>query len=264
MSTDVFYTPYPWVFYTKKMVKKIENPQFVGFLRPEDIVDKNFRLVLGEEGSKSAGAYIVLYWLVDELDGVIADVRYQVYGSSALIAVVEAACELLLRKNHDQARRFSGDMIERQLKDRSDEEAVSQELYPYLNLVIAAIEAACDRCTDIPFEEFFANTEAFATFDSAEEYPDWILLDEKKKLEIIEEIIQREIRPYVELDAGGIQAVDISKEDVVTIAYSGACNSCYSATGSTLHAVEQILQTRIYPKIQVTVDVSFFNKGLDL
>ncbi|MEK7084346.1 MAG: iron-sulfur cluster assembly scaffold protein, partial [Patescibacteria group bacterium] len=76
------YRPHPWTLYSKKLAQKIENPQFVGCFKPED---RGLRLVIGRQDD------IALYWLVDETDGVIADIRYQVIGPSALIGALEAA-----------------------------------------------------------------------------------------------------------------------------------------------------------------------------
>src|SRR3569832_260549 len=104
-----FYRPYPWYFYGKKLTQKIDQPQFVGFFKPEDVEGRGLRLVIGRQES------IALYWLVDEADGVIADIRYQMIGPSALIGALEAACGLFLRKNYDQARRISADLIDREV-----------------------------------------------------------------------------------------------------------------------------------------------------
>jgi NifU-like protein len=85
----------------------------------------------------------------------------------------------------------------------------------------------------------------------------WEELSLKEKLSIIEQVIQTEIRPYIELDAGGIQIIDLSDTHQLTIAYQGSCTSCHSATGSTLSAIQNILQAKVYPAIQVIPDLSY-------
>ncbi|MBS0648524.1 MAG: NifU family protein [Verrucomicrobia bacterium] len=260
MNKDVFYLPYPWAHYSKKLAYKIEHPQFAGFFLPEDTLGRGVRLVIGREGSIAEGNAVTMYWLVDESDGIISDIRYQVFGASALIGALEAACQLLLRKNYDQARRISADLIDREVRDKSDAEAFPREVYGHLNLVLSAIETASEQCTDIPFDEVYIDSPLHPDTVSAGLYPGWENLPQADKIRVIEEVIQKEIRPYIELDAGGIQIMGLSDQYQLTIAYQGSCTTCYSATGSTLNAIQQILQTRVHPSIQVIPDLSFLKQ----
>jgi NifU-like protein len=257
MNRDVFYLSYPWASYSKKLAQRIEHPQFVGYFVPADVVGRGLRLVIGREGSIAEGNAVTFYWLVDEMDGVIADIKYQAFGASALIGALEAASQLLLRKNYDQARRISAELIDREFRDKSDTEAFPPEVYGHLNLVLAAIENAADQCTDIPFDDIYIQSPLHPEHSSNGIYPGWEILSKKDKISVIEDVIQKEIRPYIELDAGGIQIIDFSDTQELTIAYQGSCTSCHSATGSTLSAIQQILQARIHPAIRVIPDLSF-------
>lgn len=260
MNKDVFYLPYPWAHYSKKLAYKIENPQFSGFFSPEDIAGRGLRLVIAKEGSVAEGNALIMSWVVDESDGIISDIRYQVFGASALIGALEAACQLLLRKNYDQAKRVSAELIDREVRDKSDVEAFPPEVYGHLNLVLTAIETAADQCTDIPFDEVYIDSPLHPDTASVGLYPGWESLPKPDKIRVVEEIIQKEIRPYIELDAGGIQIIDLSDQHELTIAYQGSCTSCYSATGSTLNAIQQILHARVHPSITVTPDLSFLKQ----
>jgi NifU-like protein len=260
MNKDVFYLPYPWAQYSKKLAYKIENPQFAGFFLPEDVMGRGLRLIIAREGSVAEGNALTLYWLVDESDGIISDIRYQVFGASALIGALESACQLLLRKNYDQAKRISADLIDREVRDKSETEAFPPEVYGHLNLVLSAIETASEQCTDIPFDEIYTDSPLHHDIGAGGLYPDWENLSKQDKLRVIEEIIQKEIRPYIELDAGGIQIIDLSEQYELTIAYQGSCTSCHSATGSTLSAIQQILRARVHAGIIVTPDLSFLKQ----
>lgn len=257
MNRDAFYLPYPWAHYSKKLAHKIDHPQFVGYFLPQEMMGRGMRLVIGREGTIQDGNAVALYWLVDETDGVIADIKYQVFGASALIGALEAACQLLLRKNYDQAKRVSADLIDREVRDKPDVEAFPPEVYGHLNLVLSAIENAAEQCSDIPFDEVYTASPLHPEMSSSGLYPGWDILSKKEKIAVIEDIIQKEIRPYIELDAGGIQIIDLSDQFELTIAYQGSCTSCHSATGSTLNAIQQILQARVHPSIYVTPDLSF-------
>jgi len=249
-----FYKRYPWAAYSHKLNTKIENPKFAGFLSDKGVT--GMRVVIGREGDRTQGHAVTFYWLVDESDGVIADVRFQAFGASALIGAAEGASELLIRKNYDQAKRISAELIDRQLRDRHDQNAFPPETGVYLNLVLAAIENATDQCTDIPFGDSYTTPQMILETGENGEYPGWEELSKMEKIAIIEEMINREIRPYIELDAGGIQIIDLSEDHHLLIAYQGSCTSCHSATGSTLNAIEQILQAKVYPAIKVMPDLT--------
>jgi NifU-like protein len=87
-------------------------------------------------------------------------------------------------------------------------------------------------------------------------YPNWEELSNKQQITVIEEVIATDIRPYIELDAGGIEIVDLKGKDLF-IAYKGNCTTCYSSIGSTLQAIQQILSAKIHPQIRVIPDSSF-------
>lgn len=245
-----FYRPYPWAFYGKKLNQKIDHPQFVGFFKPEDVQGRGIRVVIGKQEG------IALYWLVDEMDGVIADIRYQMIGPSALIGALEAACQLLLRKNYDQARRINADLIDKEIRDTPQKEAFPIQCYGYLNLVLEAIEDAAAQCADIPIDEAEISSPLTPEPIYGEGVEGWEELSKREKLSIIDQVIQADIRPYIELDAGGIQIVDLSDAHELFIAYQGACTSCHSATGSTLSAIQNILQAKVFPAIRVIPDLT--------
>jgi NifU-like protein len=257
MSRKKFLTPFFWSSYSKKLISRIENPKFVGCFDPKEAEARQMRLVTGREGEAAEGHILEIHLLVDESDGIIADVRFQAFGCSALIGAAEAACDTLLRKNYDQAKRISTDLIDRQFRDKPDVEAFPPEMASYLNIVLSAIEKAADLCLGIPFVEAYSAPPLSFDLPQSGSYPGWKELPTQGKIAIIEEIIDREIRPYIELDAGGIQILNLVDDKELIIAYQGACTSCHSATGSTLNAIQQILQARIDPDIIVTPDLSF-------
>lgn len=259
MSLKKFFTPFPWHSYSKKLTSRIENPKFVGFFDPKEAEARQMRYVIGREGEISQGYLIELHLLVDESDGIIADAKFQAFGCSALIGAAEAACDILLRKNYDQAKRISADLIDRQLRDKPDIEAFPKEMAAYLNIALSAIEKAAEACEGIPFVEAYSAPPLSFDLPPTGTYPGWKELPTKEKIAVIEELINQEIRPYIELDSGGIQILNLVGDKELIIAYQGACTSCHSATGATLTAIQQILQTRIDPDLTVTPDLSFLS-----
>lgn len=249
MSYDDLFETFTWARYSKKMASKIEHPRNVGLFTEEEASERQMRCVVGREGLSCDGNAVALYWLVDPTDGVIVDAKFQVFGQSALLAAAEAACDLLIGKNYDQARRISAELIDKQLRDKGDVPAFPVETLAHLNLVIDAIEDAGEKCLDIPLSNNYVTP--IPHENKAGGYPGWLELSHEKKLAVIEAVLDEEVRPYVELDAGGIKVQELIEDRELIIAYQGACTSCFSAIGTTLATIQQIVQTKVHPDIVV-------------
>lgn len=238
---------YPQEKPNKKIREKIQNPKFFGSFTPLQAQEKGMRLVIAEENG------LKFYFLVDETDGVIADAKYQVFGPSTLIAIAEITCELAIRKNHIQASRISQDLIDQHVREDKQVQAFSIQANALLNQAISVLEAACEKCNDIECisNDFETTPILWDSTENPNGIEGWDEFSKEKKIFYIREVIDKEIRPYVELDAGGVEVVDLDDHNNLTIAYSGSCTTCYSATGSTLTAIQQILRQKIHPKITV-------------
>ncbi|MBX9744634.1 MAG: NifU family protein [Chlamydiales bacterium] len=246
MSLQKLIRPHLWEGFSKKLREKVDRLHYVGFFTLEQAQQRHMRLCIGKEGRLS------FYWLVDESDGVIADVKFQAYGPIGLIAAGEIACELVLRKNYDQASRISADLLDQHVRDRKDLPAFPKETYSFLNQAISAIEDAASTCMDIPYTvEYDATPIEYDFGEIPGGIPGWEDFPTSQKLSLIKEVIDKEIRPYVELDAGGVNVLAIKDEREVVISYEGACVTCHSSTGSTLSAIQQILRARVHPSLVV-------------
>lgn len=262
MSMRHFLSSYPWARYSKKLCGRIETPRHHGAYTPEDAAERGMRLAIGREGAIQEGHALCLYLLVDESDGIIADARFEAFGPTALIGAADVACELLIRKNYDQARRLSADLIDKQVRDKSETQAFPNDVSVYLNLVLFAIEEACNICMDIPLSDGYVVTPVMASEEGGGGYPGWSELSEKQKIAVLEEVIANDVRPYIELDAGGIQIVKLVNDRELIIAYQGSCTTCYSSIGSTLNAIQQILRTKVSLDLIVTPDLSSLSPSL--
>lgn len=248
-----------WMQYSKRLAQKIEKPLHVGVFSLLEAQAKGMRLVIGEQGNYQIGQWAQIYLLVDESDGIIADAKFQAFGPSCLIGALEAACEILMRKNTDQAAHVSADLIDMQMRDKSQALAFPESAFSYINLVIDVIEDAMQSCKDIVLPDNYMPTPLASQLRDQQEYPGWKELKHEQKIAVLETVIANDIRPYIELDAGGIEIKELTVDDQVIIAYQGACTSCYSATGATLQAIEGILQTKVYSGLSVRPDLSLLN-----
>ena len=188
-----------WSEFSKKLEVRIDRLSAVGYFTAREAEEKEMRLVTGREGS------LCLYWLVDLSDGVIADAKFQAIGPIGLIAAAEIASELVLRKNYDQASRLSAELIDRHVRDRKDSPAFPKECFPFLNQVLMAIDKAVHQCIDIPYAASYEETPIEGIDLEGGGIPGWESFPPERKRQIIEEVVEKEIRPYIELDAGGIR-----------------------------------------------------------
>lgn len=255
--------PFPWSLYSRKLAAKIEGVRSAGFFTPEEAVERGVRLATGKAGNIDEGNAISFYWLVDKEDGMLLDLRYQAYGQSALIGAAEAAAELLVGKNYDQARRITVDLIDKQVRDRESQPAFPEEAYPHLNLVLEAIDKASETCMDLPLPQLYIAPPVPRDIGEVVEggYPGWLELPIRKKIAVIEEVLDRDIRPYIALDAGGVEVLNLLQDREVVIAYQGACTSCYSSVGTTLSYIQQVLKAKVHPDLVVVPDVDPSNFG---
>jgi len=256
MTFDLLTTPFPWNRYSRKLAAKIENPHNAGVFDPEESEARGMRFVVGIEGDVRDGNCVQIAWLVDKEDGKIVDAKFQVYGQSALIGAAEVACDIMVGKNYDQAKRIGVDLIDKQVRDRSDVPAFPQETAPHLNLVLDAIDHAADQCGDIPLPTAYVAPPAPMQSGEVLEggYPGWEQMAPNKKLAVIEQVLNDEIRPYIALDGGGVEIKEL-KENELVISYQGNCTSCFSAVGATLSYIQQTIQARVHPDLRVVPDL---------
>lgn len=238
--------PFYWELFSKKLREKLDRLAFVGFFTQEIAKAKGMRLAVGQEGS------LCFYWLVDETDGVIADVKFQAFGPIGLIAAAESLSELMLRKNYDQASRLTVDLIDQHVRDKKEIPAFPKECDPFLNQALSAMDQAVSRCIDLPFEASHDVTPIESDFGELPGgIPGFEDLPHSQKVHIVKEVLDREIRPYIALDAGDVTLVELKETLEVLISYEGACTSCPSSTGSTLSAIQKILRARVHPSLIV-------------
>lgn len=256
MTLSALVHPFPWTMYSKRLRTKIENPRNGGFFTPEESAERGVRLVEGVDGSAEDGNTVHFYWLVDMADGIIIDAKFQVFGQTALIGAAEIACELLVGKNYDQARRLTAELIDKQVQERPDEPAFPHETFPHLNLVLSAIADAADLCEGIPVAASYVAPPMpiQGGMFEGDGYPGWDDLPHPQKLTVIEQVLDQEIRPYIALDAGGLEVVSLEERKLL-VRYHGACTSCYSSVGATLSAIQQMLRAKVHPQIDVTPEM---------
>ena len=85
---------------------------------------------------------------------------------------------------------------------------------------------------------------------SAVDVVNFAKLDNQKKLEGIEMVLNRSIRANLAKDGGGVELKGIEGNEV-RIHYQGACGSCPTSTSGTLKYIQGQLREQLHPELTV-------------
>lgn len=248
--------PFTWEKYGKRIKHKITHTNGCGNFENCALEGRNLRLISVQSGAIERGSQLAMYWLVDLEDGSIVDAKYELFGTSILVAILEACIEIIVGKNYDQARRVSQDVIDKHLRESSEITSLPFEAAPYVGLVLDVLDLAANQCSDISLASSYQVTPLPEhLLESQGGIPNWPEMPMGEKLAVVQAVVERDIRPYVEMDAGGVEVLRIQNNHEVVIAYSGSCTSCFSATGSTLSSIQAILRAKVHPSIEVTPEL---------
>lgn len=256
MSIQSLTQTFPWSRYSKKLAAKIDNPRCAGFFNKAESEERHMRLVEACSGSVQEGNAVLLNWLVDPEDGVIVDAKHQVFGQSALIGAAELSCELSIGKNYDQVKRITAELIDKQARDRADEQAIPNEAMPLVSLVIDAMRRAAEQCQDLPLAASYVAPPVPTGPGEVLEggYPGWEELTVERKISVVEQVLDQDVRPYIALDAGGVKVLNLIGNDLI-ITYEGTCTSCYSSIGATLSYIQQTIRAKVHPSLNVVPEL---------
>lgn len=73
--------------------------------------------------------------------------------------------------------------------------------------------------------------------------------EEREKLAVIQEILDEQVRPYLQGDGGDLHVIGL-EGNLLKVHYQGACGSCPSSISGTLAGIESMVR-RIDPELEV-------------
>ncbi len=74
------------------------------------------------------------------------------------------------------------------------------------------------------------------------------------QLDIIGEILDETVTPYIDAHGGALKLISFDTEShLLTVFYQGACSTCPSSFGMTLSAIQNILRDQFDPELRVTI-----------
>lgn len=131
--------------------------------------------------------------------------------------------------------------------DLEIERAVKENLLKTVEDVTDYVKAGggCGNCHD-KIKEIIAAVNGI----SAEEKPKPVGLSNIQKIKLIEETLDREIKPALRKDGGDIELVDFA-DDRVFVKLHGTCSTCSASQLTLKHYVETKLRELVFPELTV-------------
>ncbi|WP_348663277.1 iron-sulfur cluster assembly scaffold protein [Chlamydia vaughanii] len=247
-----------WAHVSPKVMKKFHKFYCSGTFSAEDAEIKDAHLIIGTQGHRLMGNYVIFYWLVDKTNGKIIDAKFQYFGHPFLLVLAETTCNLVIGKTYAQAYNLTVNNIDTELRSHPDKAALPESCTPLYHCIIDALDVAAQQCMDVPFEDgSLPLKDAFLPSDIEDANPytqeAWDSLSLEAKLHALRSVTEEKISPYVALDDGSVM-IETLEGNVVTIAYAGNCSGCFSAIGSTLNSIGQLLRAYVYSELQIKVN----------
>ncbi|MCX7981706.1 MAG: Fe-S cluster assembly protein NifU [Syntrophales bacterium] len=266
--------------YTDKVKDHFLNPRNVGEIENPDGV--------GEVGSIACGDALRLTFKLDE-NKRIKEAKFKTFGCASAIASASALTEMIKGLTLEEAKKITNQDIARYLGGLPDEkmhcsvmgrQALEKAIDYYEGKVYTQEEGTivCE-CFGVTEEEIeraikennLSTVEEVTNYTKAgggcgncrgrieeilERLRGQVKAGDKKKLSnlqkirLIEETIEREIRPSLKKDGGDIELVDIVGNRVI-VATRGACATCNAAGITLKHFVERRLKEVVSSDIVV-------------
>jgi NifU-like protein len=266
--------------YTDKVKEHFLNPQNAGEVENANAV--------GEVGSMACGDALKLSLRVDE-NGKVADAKFQTFGCASAIASASALTEMLKGKTVEEAEKitnqdiadFLGGLPKEKmhcsvLGRQALEKALAQYKGEPLKEQEGEIVCECFGVTDLEIERAIrendlSTVEEITNYTKAgggcEKCHDTIMeiitrvraegkpkakpeLTNIQKIRMIEETIEREIRPSLKHDGGDIELIDVVGNRVL-VATRGTCAVCKASEQTLKNFVETKLQELVWPELVV-------------
>jgi NifU-like protein len=266
--------------YTDKVKEHFLNPRNAG-----EVENAN---AIGEVGSMACGDALKLTLQVDD-KGTIEDAKFQTFGCASAIASASALTEMLKGKSLEEAEKITNQEIADYLGGLPKEkmhcsvlgrQALEAALSNYRGEPQkekeGEIVCECFGVTDVEIEKAIrennlSSVEEVTNYTKAgggcENCHDTIReliskvreeespvtrpkLSNIQKIRMIEETIDREIRPSLQQDGGDIELIDVIGNRVL-VATRGTCAVCKASELTLTHLVEKKLRELVWPELVV-------------
>jgi NifU-like protein len=240
--------------FSQKIESLAANPKHRGAFFTEDASSKDLALATAKYKD------IKVYWLVDPQSDLIYDAKFFSYGGPASVALGEMLCTLAKGMKIESAAAITIPQIEALLRDAPETPATAapaEEVFASLPpLLASALDAyASAKALALATIHMKANQGGLVRRSSFEALTqadtDWLAKPKEEQIQTIEGIIDKDIRPGLNMDGGDLRIKDLEEGQRLLIKWQGACGGCASSTGATLSYIEDSLRRQVFGGMQV-------------
>ncbi len=223
------------------------------FLNPRNVGRIENPTALGISGTPATGSGIKLYLQIGE-GNVIQRVTYQIFNNAPSIAAASAFTELAVGKTLSQAGEIDRAAIMDYLG--ADDKSAGNLRFDVLSAYTDAIATLHGEKPASP--DITPNAEA-----QAPKNPEGKAAGGKPKLmvmQLIQDVLDSEIRPAIAMDGGDVELVDVQDRRVL-LRLHGHCVGCSSSNTTMRFFIEDRLRELVDPGLEV-VDTTEFEGEL--
>jgi len=243
--------------YSEKVKDHFFNPRNVGEIKDPDGV--------GEVGSLACGDALKFMFKLDE-NKRIKEAKFKTFGCGSAIASASVLTEIVIGKTLEEADKITNKDLANCLDGLPQEkmhcsvmgrEALEAAIADYRGIDIkkqleGEVICKCFGITDKEIERVIKENQ-LSTVAEVTHYTKAGGGCESQKMKLIEETIEREIRPALRTDGGDIDLVDIEGNKVI-VTLRGTCSSCPSSNFTLKGLVEGKLREFVSNDIEVMVE----------
>ncbi|MBW1856275.1 MAG: iron-sulfur cluster assembly scaffold protein [Deltaproteobacteria bacterium] len=247
--------------YTEKVKDHFLHPRNVGEMKDPDGV--------GEVGSLACGDALKFMFKLDK-NKKIKEAKFQTFGCGSAIASASVLTEMVVGKTLDEAEKITNRDIAEELGGLPEEkmhcsvmgrEALEAAIANNRGIDIkkeleGEVICKCFGITDKDpkIEEILLSLKGEVKKEPVEaKPPPKRKLTNIQRMKLIEETIEREIRPALQTDGGDIDLVDIEGNKVI-VTLRGTCSSCPSSDFTLKGFAQGKLREFVSDEIEVMVE----------
>jgi NifU-like protein len=240
--------------YSQKIETMAQSPKHRGAFFTEDASTKDLALATAKYKD------IKVYWLIDPQLDLIYDAKFFSYGGPASVALGEMLCTLAKGMKVESATAFTIPQIEALLRDDAATPATAapaEDVFASLPPLLGAVKDAYAPAKALALATIAMKAKsdgsprrsAFEALTEADK--SWLAKPKDEQIAVIENLIDKEIRPGLNMDGGDLHIRDLEDGERLVIKWQGACGGCASSTGATLSYIEDSLRRQVFSGMQV-------------
>lgn len=236
---------------SEKAKARIARPTYRGAFVEQDAAERGLALVTARV------APVTLHALFDPESLVLYDARFFTYGAPATTAILDAFVELAKGRTLDQVKGISPRDVELVLRDSPDIPATGDAAAAFHDLLPRIVSAlavglpegvALARIRDAARVQADGLTAAQRLSAREAEFRALSVEEQRRR---VEAVLDREVRPGLAADGGGLALVEVASGRDVVVSYEGTCGSCGVSAGATLGFIEKTLRAHLHDGLRV-------------